>query len=135
MFSAISYEARCSKCGETFCPADEDDLIHLVREDGEECGGEADPMSFGAWGVEAPAARMIEVFPARTTPRGRTRPASYLCRFNYPGLLTGREVTVTTIQNPAGALTYTDDDALEAALALLRSLNYDPRVVSATGGA
>lgn len=33
-------EAECSKCGETFVPADEEDTIHLFREDGTECGGQ-----------------------------------------------------------------------------------------------
>lgn len=32
-------EATCDQCSETFCPADEQDLIHLVREDGRPCGG------------------------------------------------------------------------------------------------
>lgn len=32
-------EAKCSLCGELFVPADEDDLIHCVREDSEDCGG------------------------------------------------------------------------------------------------
>lgn len=31
--------ATCTRCGESFVPADEQDLVHLVREDGEECGG------------------------------------------------------------------------------------------------
>ena len=37
-------EARCTKCGDTFNPADEDDLIHGVRtsndeHQGDPCGG------------------------------------------------------------------------------------------------
>jgi len=32
-------EAHCLKCGEVFNPADEDDTIHIAREDGTECGG------------------------------------------------------------------------------------------------
>jgi uncharacterized OB-fold protein len=32
----------CKKCGEMFVPADEDDTIHIVREDGHECGGEGE---------------------------------------------------------------------------------------------
>jgi hypothetical protein len=33
------YEATCDRCGETFNPLGETDLIHGVREDGDECGG------------------------------------------------------------------------------------------------
>jgi hypothetical protein len=33
-------EARCTKCGQTFIPADKDDLIHLTNmETGTDCGG------------------------------------------------------------------------------------------------
>ena len=37
-------EARCRKCGDTFVPADDDDLVHGVRtcdgpEQGDPCGG------------------------------------------------------------------------------------------------
>lgn len=32
-------EAQCSKCGQTFNPADEDDLIHAETLMGQECGG------------------------------------------------------------------------------------------------
>lgn len=32
-------EAQCSRCGETFNPADEHDLIHLQTEAEEPCGG------------------------------------------------------------------------------------------------
>jgi len=35
-------EAECGRCGETFVPADENDTVHLVREDGEECGGQGE---------------------------------------------------------------------------------------------
>jgi hypothetical protein len=39
----IAWEAVCKKCGETFNPVDEDDLIHLYRfETEEECGGEGE---------------------------------------------------------------------------------------------
>lgn len=44
----ISYEARCTRCGEHFCPADEDDLEHVERVNGEPCGGEG--ILLGAWG-------------------------------------------------------------------------------------
>lgn len=37
---AMFLEAKCTRCGETFNPADEHDLEHLVRAgDGEPCGG------------------------------------------------------------------------------------------------
>lgn len=32
-------EAECTECGETFVPADEDDLIHGLRADETPCGG------------------------------------------------------------------------------------------------
>ena len=41
------YEARCKKCDEIFNPVDEDDLIHLTRADGEDCGGEGEML--GHW--------------------------------------------------------------------------------------
>lgn len=41
-------EARCTKCGETFNPHDEDDTIHVMREDEvTECGGEGEIV--GEW--------------------------------------------------------------------------------------
>lgn len=45
------FEAKCGKCGEVFNPADESDTVHIVRADGAECGGQADPDSFGEWVV------------------------------------------------------------------------------------
>jgi hypothetical protein len=33
------YEATCGKCGETFNPDGPDDLTHVARADGTECGG------------------------------------------------------------------------------------------------
>lgn len=33
-------EAYCEGCGETFVPADKDDLIHAMTEAGENCGGQ-----------------------------------------------------------------------------------------------
>lgn len=38
----ISYEAKCTKCGETFNPhgPEDEDLIHLMRQDGELCDGQ-----------------------------------------------------------------------------------------------
>lgn len=40
-------EATCGRCGETFVPADENDLEHGVREDGTACGGTG--VIDGAW--------------------------------------------------------------------------------------
>jgi len=73
---------------------------------------------------------VIEIRPERITPRGRRHSPDYLHRFNYPGLLTGKAVTITTTTNPDDALTYSSADSLDAALALLRSIGHDdPRVV------
>lgn len=33
-------EARCTRCGESFNPADYGDLVHVERSDGEACGGQ-----------------------------------------------------------------------------------------------
>lgn len=35
----IHREATCGTCGETFIPADDDDVEHATREDGTPCGG------------------------------------------------------------------------------------------------
>ena len=35
-------EAVCGKCGETFIPADPQDIIHMVKEDGSFYGGTGD---------------------------------------------------------------------------------------------
>lgn len=43
----VGYEARCNKCGETFVPADENDLVHCEREDGTPCEGNGTLL--GAW--------------------------------------------------------------------------------------
>jgi len=32
-------EVCCARCGQTFIPADADDLLHFQRRDGELCGG------------------------------------------------------------------------------------------------
>lgn len=40
-------EAVCGKCGETFVPHDEDDLIHGETEDGKPCMGQG--RITGAW--------------------------------------------------------------------------------------
>jgi len=37
----MGWEARCGWCGETFIPSGPEDTVHLVCENGEECGGEA----------------------------------------------------------------------------------------------
>lgn len=44
-------EARCTACGETFRPEDEDDLVHLAREDGSECLGRG--LLTGRWTTSA----------------------------------------------------------------------------------
>ena len=43
----IAMEASCTKCGETFNPADEDDLEHIERVDGTPCGGAGEMV--GEW--------------------------------------------------------------------------------------
>jgi hypothetical protein len=43
----MGYVARCTKCGEGFVPDGEDDLVHIGREDGTECGGQGEMT--GAW--------------------------------------------------------------------------------------
>lgn len=40
-------EAVCRVDGETFVPNDEDDTIHILREDETECGGQGDIV--GVW--------------------------------------------------------------------------------------
>lgn len=50
--NVIGYEARCTKCGEGFCPNDPTDLEHLVRDDGNECGGAGEMV--GSWGSARP---------------------------------------------------------------------------------
>lgn len=69
-------------------------------------------------------ATLIELVPRRVH-NGRARPARYLRCFNYPGLLTGKKVTLGVTDNPANAETYTDAAHLESALLLLASLGYD----------
>jgi len=32
-------EAICDKCGETFIPSDEEDIMHFIRNDGTDCNG------------------------------------------------------------------------------------------------
>lgn len=36
------YETKCQKCRETFNPDSPEDTIHIVRLDGEECGGQGE---------------------------------------------------------------------------------------------
>lgn len=40
-------EAKCSVCGETFNPRDVFDIIHIAKENGDECGGEG--IILGEW--------------------------------------------------------------------------------------
>lgn len=35
-------EARCKRCNEAFNPLDMEDLEHLMRADGQECGGQGE---------------------------------------------------------------------------------------------
>lgn len=37
-------EATCQKCGETFNPADAQDIIHMLKDNGNFCGGTGDLM-------------------------------------------------------------------------------------------
>lgn len=73
---------------------------------------------------------IIEMLPARITRRGRQRPAEYLAKVDYPGLLSGERPVVTLVGNPDAALAYTDDQALQAALLLVHSMGYDAKAVS-----
>lgn len=74
--------------------------------------------------------QIIEVRPERATPRGGRVGPFYLAAFNYPGLLSGRRVTVTVTARPADALAYDTRDGIAAALALLASLDYtDARAI------
>lgn len=51
MGNVIGHEACCTKCGETFQPADEiDALEHVQREDGTACGGLGQMV--GSWSAE-----------------------------------------------------------------------------------
>lgn len=45
-------EAKCTACQETFVPADEDDTIHGIHEDGTECGGQG--IITGEWVFRQP---------------------------------------------------------------------------------
>jgi hypothetical protein len=43
-------EAICGKCGEVFNPLDDDDIIHIVTEMGDECGGRGEiTREWGMW--------------------------------------------------------------------------------------
>jgi hypothetical protein len=44
--------ATCSGCGEHFVPNDEDDTIHIVKDNGDECGKPA--AEVGRWGNPVP---------------------------------------------------------------------------------
>jgi hypothetical protein len=43
----VMLQATCGKCGEIFVPADEQDLEHGIRNDGEPCGGTG--VDLGGW--------------------------------------------------------------------------------------
>lgn len=68
---------------------------------------------------------IIQVYPQRTTAKGRLRAPLYLREFIYPGLLSGAKVQVGLTENPDNALTYTDPEARTSTLDLLASLGYD----------
>lgn len=55
MSAAIGYEAICRRCGETFNPADESDLMHYERVDGQPCNGLGELL--GSWGAPRPRLR------------------------------------------------------------------------------
>lgn len=75
---------------------------------------------------------IIQTMPERFTPKGRTVRPTYLLRFNYPPLLSGGRVEVTVTGNPMAAMTFNRPEVLDSALALLRSLGYDPEVMDQT---
>lgn len=43
----VGYEALCLKCGESFVPADENDLIHIQKADETPCEGQG--ILIGSW--------------------------------------------------------------------------------------
>lgn len=43
----VGYEALCLSCGETFNPNDEQDTIHIQKNDETECGGQG--IIVGSW--------------------------------------------------------------------------------------
>lgn len=45
----IGYGAVCSRDGQHFVPSDPDDLIHVVDDEGNECGAPCMPGTFGAY--------------------------------------------------------------------------------------
>lgn len=55
--NVIGFEAKCRKCREAFSPADENDLTHLERLDGQECGGQGELV--GGWVGRLPTARLV----------------------------------------------------------------------------
>jgi hypothetical protein len=83
-------EAVCGKCGDTFNPGDEDDTIHLVREDGTECGGQG--TITGEWGG-TPKKQYLSALPYdptdRKPPRGTPQRVIDLGpvdrRYDHPG--------------------------------------------------
>lgn len=57
--NVIGYEAECSRCGETFVPDGPDDLVHIVRADGVECGGQG--VMRGAWGTGTAVPSLVTI--------------------------------------------------------------------------
>lgn len=46
--NTVGWSAVCTRCEEGFCPLDEEDLVHVAREDGITCGGVGELL--GSWG-------------------------------------------------------------------------------------
>lgn len=80
-------EAVCGKCGETFNPVDDDDTIHLVREDGTECGGQG--TITGEWGGTPQYLSALPYDPADHTREAKTTGVIDLGpvdrRYDHPG--------------------------------------------------
>ncbi len=78
-------EARCRKCGEHFNPNNEDDLIHLMRDDEvTECGGQGDLLGEYLSSPSEPSEREITI-PTRST----YRPLACPCACNSGGFCGG----------------------------------------------
>ena len=57
-------EVICEVCGETFNPADPQDIIHMVKGDGTFCGGTGEIQGFYTW----PQNPVIYIPPGRSLP-------------------------------------------------------------------
>lgn len=56
----LSRLARCLLCGDTFCPSDESDLIHVEDKDGKPCGGQGELLGLVLEGDEDWSSEMDE---------------------------------------------------------------------------